>query len=90
MDERVVDQAAVMDAAESQAAVLFGVWKAQVRPGSERGGAAPFSPRLIAEIISSDLAQRDVQAAREVPSLSDQGWLDLVHSTYYVRAGATT
>jgi len=60
------------------------LWKAQVRPGSQGGAAAPLSPELITDIISADLARRGVQAPGRGPSLSDQGWLDLVHSTYYV------
>jgi hypothetical protein len=51
--------------------------------------ATPPVLSAAAEIISSDLTRRDVQSARQVSSLSDQGWLDLVHSTYCVRAGAT-
>ena len=34
------------------------LWKAQVRPDSESGAAAPLSPELIVEIISSDLTRR--------------------------------
>lgn len=63
------------------------LWKAQVRAGPDNGTADPLSPELIAEIISADLARRDVPAPRRV-SLTDQGWLDLVHSTYYGRADA--
>jgi hypothetical protein len=60
------------------------LWKAQIRPGPESGAAAPLIPELITEIITADLARRGVQPPGRVPSLSDQGWLDLVHSTYYV------
>jgi hypothetical protein len=60
------------------------LWKAKVRTGPECGAAAPLTPELITEILSSDLTRRGVQAAGPVASLSDQGWLDLVHSTYYV------
>jgi hypothetical protein len=65
------------------------LWKARVRPWSDRGAAAPLSPEQIVTIISADLARRGVQAPRQAPSLSDQRWLDLVHSTYYapVRSG---
>ena len=63
------------------------LWKAQVRPGPERD-AAPLTPELIAAIISGDLARRGVQEPGPAPSLSDQGWLDLVHSIYYVPVGA--
>ena len=63
------------------------LWKAQVRFGADDSAAAPLSPELIAGIISSDLARRGVQAP-ERASLSDQGWLDLVHSTYYVPVNA--
>jgi hypothetical protein len=57
------------------------LWKAQIR---ESDTAAPLTPGLIAGIISADLARRGVQAPRQVPALSDQRWLDLVHSAYYV------
>ena len=63
------------------------LWKAQVSFGIDDSAAAPLSPELIAAIISSDLARRGVQAP-ERASLSDQGWLDLVHSTYYVPVNA--
>jgi hypothetical protein len=60
------------------------LWKAQVRPGSESGAAGPLTPGRIVEIISSDLIQRGVQTPRRA-SLTDQGWLNLVHSAYYGR-----
>ena len=66
------------------------LWKAQVRPGPESGRAAPLSPEAIIEIISADLTRRGVQAPAQVASLSDQGWLDLVHSAYYVPVSAAT
>ena len=59
------------------------LWKAQVRPGQQDGTAAPLTPELITQIISADLTWRGVQPPGRVPSLSDQGWLDLVHSAYY-------
>ena len=66
------------------------LWKAQVRPGPGSAAAAPLTPELITEIISADLTRRGVQASARMPSLSDQGWLDLVHSTYYVPVSAAT
>jgi hypothetical protein len=60
------------------------LWKAQVRPGPESHAAAPLTPELIAGIISADLTRRGVQAPGQMPSLSDQGWLDMAHSTYYI------
>jgi hypothetical protein len=63
------------------------LWKAQVSSGADDSAAALLSPELIAGIISSDLARRGVQAPGRA-SLSDQGWLDLVHSTYYVPVNA--
>jgi hypothetical protein len=66
------------------------LWKAQVRSGPGSGTAAPLTPELITEIISADLSRRGVQAYGSVPSLSDKGWLDLVHSTYYVPVSAAT
>jgi hypothetical protein len=59
------------------------LWKAQVRPHLESGAAGPLTPELITEIISADLTRRGVEAPGRLPSLSDQGWLDLVHSVYY-------
>jgi hypothetical protein len=60
------------------------LWKAQVCPGPEGATAAPLTPELITEIISADLTRRGVRVPRRVPPLSDQSWLDLVHSTYYI------
>ena len=66
------------------------LWKAQVRPGPESDAAAPLTPELIAGIISADLTRRGVQAPGRMPSLSDQGWLDMVHSTFYVPVSSAT
>jgi hypothetical protein len=66
------------------------LWKAQVRPGPESGAAGSLTPELITEIISADLTRRGVQAPGRMPSLSDQGWLDLVHSAYYAPVSAAT
>jgi len=66
------------------------LWKAQVRPGLESAAAAPLTPERIAGIISADLARRGAQTPGPTPSLSDQGWLDMVHSTYYVPVSAAT
>ena len=63
------------------------LWKARVSSGV-RGAAAPLTPGLITQIISADLAKHGVQAPGRGPSLSDQNWLDLVHSTYYVPVSA--
>jgi hypothetical protein len=59
------------------------LWKAQVRPGQDGGGPAPLTPELITQIISADLTWRGVLPPGRVSSLSDQSWLDLVHSAYY-------
>jgi hypothetical protein len=59
------------------------LWKAQVCPGPD-STTAPLSPDLIIEIISADLTRRGLQAPGHGPSLSNQDWLELVHSTYYV------
>jgi hypothetical protein len=64
------------------------LWKARVRRGPENAPAAPLSPEAIIEIISADLTRRGVQVPGQVVSLSDQGWLDLVHSAYYVPVSA--
>ena len=66
------------------------LWKAQVRPEPESGTAAPLTPELISEILSADLTRRGVQAPGPMPPLADQGWLDLVHSAYYVPISAAT
>jgi hypothetical protein len=66
------------------------LWKARVRPGPESDTAAPLRPQTIIEIISADLTRRGVQAPGHVASLSDQGWLDLVHSAYYLPVSAAT
>ncbi len=66
------------------------LWKAQVCPGQEGGAAAPLTPELIIEIISADLTRRGVRAPGRVPLLSHQGWLDLVHSFYYVPVSTAT
>jgi hypothetical protein len=66
------------------------LWKAQARPGPESDAAAPLTPELIAGIISADLTRRGVQTPGQLRSLSDQDWLDMVHSTYYVPASTAT
>jgi hypothetical protein len=64
------------------------LWKAQVRP--DRSAAASLTPELITEILAADLSRRGAQRPGLMPALSDQGWLDLVHSTYYVPVSAAT
>lgn len=68
------------------------LWKARVGPGPESAAVAPLTLELITEIIGADLTRRGIQAPGQVPgqvpSLSDKGWLDLVHSAYYVPASA--
>ena len=66
------------------------LWKAKVRPGLESDAAAPITPELIAGIISADLTRRGAQRPGPTTSLSDQGWLDMVHSTYYVPVSTAT
>jgi hypothetical protein len=66
------------------------LWKAQVRSGPESGAAGSLTPELITDIISVDLTRRGIQAPGQTPSLSDQGWLDLVHSVYYAPVSAAT
>jgi hypothetical protein len=67
------------------------VWKAQVqRKPASAETAAPLSPEVIFEIISSDLAARGVRVPVEGTSVTDQSWLDLVHSTYYVPVAPPT
>jgi hypothetical protein len=60
------------------------LWKGQVQMEPSAEAAAPLTPDAIFDIISSDLAARRVRVPDGVTSPSDQGWLDLVHSTYYV------
>ena len=66
------------------------LWKAQARTGPESEAAAPLNPELITEIISADLTRRGVQAPGRMLPVSDQGWLDVVHSTYYVPVSTAT
>ena len=65
-------------------------WKAQVRSRPESDAAAPLTPELIAGIISADLTRRGVQPPGRIPSLGDQGWLDMVHSNYYLPVSTAT
>jgi hypothetical protein len=58
------------------------LWKAKVSPGPGSASVAPLTPELITEIICADLTRRGIQAPGQV--MSDKGWLDLVHSAYYV------
>jgi hypothetical protein len=64
------------------------LWKAQVCPGPGDRAAAPLTPGLITKIISADLVRRGAQVPGRVPSLSDEGWLNLVHSAYYLPVNA--
>ena len=62
------------------------LWKGRVTPV---GGApdekqdAPLTPERIAELFSSDLASSGITMPPITSPLSDQAWLNLVHSTYY-------
>jgi len=58
------------------------------RGSSATPAVAPLTPELITEIIHADLTRRGIQAPGQVPSLSDKGWLDLVHSAYYAPVSA--
>ena len=60
------------------------LWKARVRPGPGSASVAPLTPELITEIICADLIRRGIQAPGQLPSPADKGWLDFVHSAYYV------
>jgi hypothetical protein len=65
------------------------VWKAQLQTEPDSAdAAAPLTPEVILEIFSSDLAARGVGLRGNQTSLTDQSWLDLVHSTYYVPVAA--
>jgi len=64
------------------------LWKAQVAPGPDTDAAALLTPELITSIFAADLARRGIRAPAPMASLSDQSWLELVHSTYYVPAHA--
>jgi hypothetical protein len=60
------------------------LWKGRVRPttdveNGERIG--PLTPELVLKIFRADLASRGVNMPTP-SSLSDQTWLDLVHSSY--------
>jgi hypothetical protein len=51
---------------------------------------AALTPELIAGIISADLTRRGIQAPGPMPSLLDPGWLDMVHSVYYIPVSTAT
>jgi hypothetical protein len=87
MDLRVLDLAAVMDAAGRKPQWFSG------SPTLAVNASAPHArwryPRRRPS-ISADLTRRGVQAPGWMPSLSDQGWLDLMHSVYYTPVRAAT
>jgi hypothetical protein len=58
------------------------LWKGGVRRAGD-ADTAPLTPERIVEIFRFDLILGRIGSADRAPSLSDQAWLDLVHSTYY-------
>ena len=61
------------------------LWKGRLRPNAAEGNEqdAPLTPERIAQIFRSDLVARGIRISASASPLSDQAWLDAVHSTYY-------
>jgi hypothetical protein len=61
------------------------LWKARVTLiGAVMDGArSPLTPGRIVEIFKGDLQSRGILLPAAVSPLSEEAWLDLVHSTYY-------
>lgn len=61
------------------------LWKGRVRPAAGHGDhqESPLTFDHIVQVFMRDLHSRGIEAPTPASPLSDQGWLDLVHSTYY-------
>lgn len=64
------------------------LWKAGVDLPAHAGEAekSPLTSERIAQIFKSDLDMRGIETPTPAPPLSDQAWLDRVHSAYYAPA----
>jgi hypothetical protein len=63
------------------------LWKARVKPApGSSNEESPLTSDRIVEVFTSDLNLRKVKTPTLASPLSDQRWLDLVHSTYYSHA----
>lgn len=59
------------------------LWKGGIKAGGGRADEEQLTAERIAQIFQTDLASRGVVADAQASPLSDQAWLDFVHSTYY-------
>ena len=60
------------------------LWKARVKPPDAADGGDPLTPDRIVEIFARDFESRGLRIATPSSPLSDETWLDLVHSTHVV------
>ena len=61
------------------------LWKARVSPARGHHEESLLTPQRIVQIFATDLRSRGIPVPTPA-SISDQTWLDLVHSTYYSAA----
>jgi hypothetical protein len=59
------------------------LWRGGIRAGRDRADDEQLTAERIAQIFQTDLASRGIAANEQAFPLSDQAWLNLVHSTYY-------
>lgn len=60
------------------------LWKAQVhREATSDETGTHLTPDRVVEIFAADLAARGIDAPPPPSPLSDNSWIDLLHSTYY-------
>jgi hypothetical protein len=62
------------------------LWKGRAEPTNgidDYNENAPLTPERIVRIFRSDLLSRGIRTPDRTSTLSDQTWLDLVHSSYY-------
>jgi hypothetical protein len=59
------------------------LWKGRIRIGSGAEEADQLTAEHIVEVFRSDLLARGLGGTSPAAPLSDQAWLDRVHSTYY-------
>lgn len=59
------------------------LWKGRVRLGIAPEDDDELTAERVVQIFQSDLVSRGAGASAQASSISDQAWLDRVHSTYY-------
>ena len=60
------------------------LWKAQVHSEADFAEArGPLTPDRVTEIFSTDLIARGIDAPPPPSPLTDDSWIDVLHSTYY-------